>query len=47
VIGALSADPFFARVVESQKSWCKRTVAYEAINGVPVDMAYAHFFGRA
>jgi TRAP-type mannitol/chloroaromatic compound transport system substrate-binding protein len=47
VIAALSADPFFAKVVESQKSWCKRTMAYQAINSPPADMAYAHFFGRA
>ena len=47
VIAALSADPFFAKVVESQKSWCKRTLAYEAINSPPTDVAYAHFFGRA
>jgi len=47
VIQNLSSDPFFAKVIESQKSWCKRTLAYGAVNTPPLEMAYAHFFGRA
>jgi TRAP-type mannitol/chloroaromatic compound transport system substrate-binding protein len=36
---------FFAKVIESQKAWVKRTQAYIAINNVPGAMAYKHFFG--
>lgn len=44
VLEKLSADPFFKKVVESQKSWVKRTVGYLRINEPSRDLAYAHFF---
>lgn len=47
VIDNLSKDAFFAKVIESQKAWVKRTVAYERLNAVSSDLAYNHFFGRA
>jgi TRAP-type mannitol/chloroaromatic compound transport system substrate-binding protein len=49
VIAAQSADPksgaFFAKVIASQKDWCKRTVGYLQANNVSGEMAYKHFFG--
>ncbi len=44
VIGALSADPFFAKVIESQKAWAKRVVALQFDMEVDQKMAYDHFF---
>ncbi len=44
VLEKLSADPFFKKVVESQKNWVKRTVGYQRINEPSRDLAYAHFF---
>ena len=39
------SDPFFAKVVESQKAWAKRVVRYESLNAPNYDGAYAHYFG--
>jgi TRAP-type mannitol/chloroaromatic compound transport system substrate-binding protein len=47
VLDALSKDPFFGKVVQSQKDWVKRTVGYERVNNVSSEMAYNHFFGKA
>lgn len=44
VITAQSADPFFAKVVESQKAWAKRVVATQFDMEVDQKMAYDHFF---
>ena len=44
VIAAQSADPFFAKVVESQKAWAKRVVALQFDMEVDQKMAYDHFF---
>ena len=44
VITALSADPFFAKVIESQKAWAKRVVALQFDMEVDQKMAYDHFF---
>ena len=44
VIDDLSKDPFFKKVVDSQKEWCKRTVAFERINEIDGGAAYDHFF---
>jgi TRAP-type mannitol/chloroaromatic compound transport system substrate-binding protein len=38
-------DPFFARVVESQKAWMKRVGAYELTNSPDYEGAYRHYFG--
>jgi TRAP-type mannitol/chloroaromatic compound transport system substrate-binding protein len=43
-----SKEPFFAKVIESQKAWVKRSQAYLQVNnlGTPaLESAYKHFFG--
>jgi TRAP-type mannitol/chloroaromatic compound transport system substrate-binding protein len=50
VIATHSQDPFFKKVIESQKAWVKRTSSYLLANnlGTPaLEEAYKHFFGRA
>ena len=37
-------DPFFAKVVESQKAWVDRVVFYELYNAADQRLAYEHFF---
>ena len=44
VIEAQSADPFFAKVVESQKAWAKRVVGAQFELEVDQKLAYFHFF---
>lgn len=44
VIAAQSTEPFFAKVVESQKAWTKRVVATQFEIEVDQHMAYDHFF---
>ena len=38
------ADPFFKRVVESQRAWAKDVVYYWAFNDAPFAMGYEHVF---
>jgi len=38
------ADPFFKRVVESQRKWAKDVVYYWAYNDAPFKMGYEHVF---
>jgi TRAP-type mannitol/chloroaromatic compound transport system substrate-binding protein len=48
VIAAQSAEPFFKKVIESQKAWVKRTSAYLLVNNLDTNelaKAYKHFFG--
>ncbi len=48
VIENQSKEPFFAKVIESQKAWVKRTNAYLNVNNtdsVELEKAYKHFFG--
>jgi TRAP-type mannitol/chloroaromatic compound transport system substrate-binding protein len=45
VLAAQSAEPFFAKVVESQKAWAKRVVGLQFEMEVDQSMAYKHFFG--
>ncbi|MGH6719247.1 MAG: TRAP transporter substrate-binding protein [Alphaproteobacteria bacterium] len=45
VIADLSADPFFAKVIESQKAWAKRIVGFYREYDVSPKLAYDHFFG--
>jgi TRAP-type mannitol/chloroaromatic compound transport system substrate-binding protein len=47
VIQRLSADPFFKKVVESQKAWAHRIVEFKTKWEGPNDLAYSHFFGKA
>jgi TRAP-type mannitol/chloroaromatic compound transport system substrate-binding protein len=42
----LSADPFFKKVVESQRAWAKRVVYYEALNAAPFVQGYEHIYGK-
>ena len=45
VTANLTQDPFFAKVVESQKAWAKRVVGFQLEYEVPQEPAYKHFFG--
>ena len=45
VVDKLSADPFFKKVIDSQKAWTKEVVAFELEWEVPREPAYRHFFG--
>jgi TRAP-type mannitol/chloroaromatic compound transport system substrate-binding protein len=47
VIKRLSEDPFFDKVIKSQKAWAKRTVDFYSLNDSPRGMAFKHFFGGA
>ena len=44
VLAAQSAEPFFAKVVESQKAWVKRVVGTQFELEVEQNMAFDHFF---
>ena len=44
VLAAQSAEPFFAKVVESQKAWVKRVVGTQFELEVDQNMAFDHFF---
>ena len=44
VLAAQSAEPFFAKVVESQKAWVKRVVGTQFEMEVQQNMAFDHFF---
>lgn len=46
VLANLSKEPFFGKVIESQKAWAKRTLTYERINNVSGEMSFQHFFGK-
>ncbi len=41
----VDSDPYFAKVVESQKVWAKRVGAYELTNAPDYAGAYRHYFG--
>jgi TRAP-type mannitol/chloroaromatic compound transport system substrate-binding protein len=48
VLAELSKEPFFAKVIASQKAWVKRTAAYLHVNNLDsaaLAQAYRHFFG--
>ncbi|MHB1217524.1 MAG: TRAP transporter substrate-binding protein [Alphaproteobacteria bacterium] len=42
-----SADPFFAKIVASQKAWAKRVEGFYRKNEVNNDLAYEHLFGKS
>jgi hypothetical protein len=46
VLPTLMEDPFFAKVVESQKAWAKRVVFYDLYNSADYRLAYEHYFGK-
>jgi TRAP-type mannitol/chloroaromatic compound transport system substrate-binding protein len=39
-----SADPFFAKVLQSQKTWCERVAFYQIMNTPDYGRAYRHYF---
>jgi TRAP-type mannitol/chloroaromatic compound transport system substrate-binding protein len=45
VVDKLSADPFFKKVIDSQKEWTKRVVGFELEWEVAREPAFRHFFG--
>ena len=45
VLPSLTEDPFFAKVVESQKAWAKRVVLLQLLNSADYRLAYEHYFG--
>ena len=45
VLPQFMEDPYFAKVVESQKAWMKRVGAYELTNNPDYEGAYRHYFG--
>jgi TRAP-type mannitol/chloroaromatic compound transport system substrate-binding protein len=45
VVETLSADAFFARVIDSQREWAKRVSYYVLFNNVDTKLAYEHYFG--
>lgn len=45
VIAAKSTDPFFKKVLDSQKDWARRILSFENEYEVRTDLAYQHFFG--
>ncbi len=42
----VDSDPYFAKVVDSQKLWAKRVGAYELTNAPDYAGAYRHYFGE-
>jgi TRAP-type mannitol/chloroaromatic compound transport system substrate-binding protein len=47
VLANLSADPFFKKVVDSQKAWAQRVVGFQLDYEADQKMAYDHFFKKA
>jgi TRAP-type mannitol/chloroaromatic compound transport system substrate-binding protein len=47
VIANASADPFFKKVIDSQKAWAQRIVSWQFETEVDQQLAYDHFFGKA
>ena len=41
---ALNQDPFFKRVVESQREWAERVAFYDLMNSADYRLAYNHYF---
>jgi len=44
VLTQLMKDPFFKKVVDSQKAWSRRVAFYEIINTADYKLAYKHYF---
>ncbi|MFQ5764489.1 MAG: C4-dicarboxylate ABC transporter, partial [Rhodospirillales bacterium] len=39
-----AADPFFAKVVKSQKDWSEKVAFYDLVNAADYKLAYEHYF---
>ena len=46
VLPKFMKDPYFAKVVESQKAWMKRVGAFELTNAPDYEGAYNHYFKK-
>lgn len=44
LLPGLEADPYFKRVVDSQKEWVERVAYYDLMNAADFKMAYQHHF---
>jgi TRAP-type mannitol/chloroaromatic compound transport system substrate-binding protein len=44
IMPALMEDPFFKKVVDSQKAWCERVVYYSLLNAPDYKLAYQHYY---
>ena len=44
ILPDMMSDPFFAKVVESQKAWCERVVYFTLQNAPDYKLAYDHYF---
>ncbi len=47
VLKNLEKDPFFKKVVESQKAWSRRVAFYDILNSADYKLAYQHYFPGA
>ncbi len=46
LVERLSKDPFFKKVVESQRAWAKRVAYYHFMNTADYKRGYEHLFGK-
>jgi len=46
VLENLTKDPFFKKVVDSQRDWSKRVAFYDLNNSADYKLAYEHYFGK-
>ena len=44
VLSNLNEDPFFKKIVESQKDWSARVAFYDLVNSADYKLAYEHYF---
>ena len=44
VLTQLTKDPFFKKVVDSQKAWSRRVAFYDLMNTADYKLAYKHYF---
>ena len=44
VLSKLNEDPFFKKVVDSQKAWAERVAFYDLMNTADYKLAYDHYF---
>ncbi len=44
VLEKLNKDPFFKKVVDSQKAWSERVAFYDIVNAADYKLAYEHYF---
>jgi TRAP-type mannitol/chloroaromatic compound transport system substrate-binding protein len=44
VLERLNKDPFFKKIVDSQKAWSERVAFYDIVNAADYKLAYEHYF---